>query len=113
MRQMMEGVTMPGTAPGTRKRGSPDTGGGKTGSAQIFDFATHHYTHSYNGSFMGFAPVTNPSIVVVVTVNGTHGSGGYGGRAAGARFPRGGDRSLARTGSAKGYPGQIRLPQRW
>ena len=53
---------------------------GKTGSAQIFDYATGHYTHSYNASFMGFAPVTNPAIVVVVTVNGTHGgSAGYGG----------------------------------
>ena len=30
--------------------------------------ATHHYTHTYNGSFMGFAPVTNPAIVAVVTL---------------------------------------------
>ena len=28
---------------------------------------------------MGFAPVTNPAIVVVVTINGTEGEGGYGG----------------------------------
>jgi cell division protein FtsI (penicillin-binding protein 3) len=26
----------------------------------------------YNATFMGFAPLTNPAIVVVVTVNGTH-----------------------------------------
>ena len=60
--------------------------GGKTGSAQIFDFATRHYTHTYNGSFMGFAPVTNPAIVVVVTLNGTHGDGGFGGVAAAPVF---------------------------
>ncbi len=60
--------------------------GGKTGSAQIFDFATRHYTHTYNGSFIGFAPLTNPSLVVVVTLNGTHGTGGYGGRAAAPVF---------------------------
>jgi cell division protein FtsI (penicillin-binding protein 3) len=36
---------------------------------------------------MGFAPVTNPAIVVVVTVNGTHGgSAGYGGPVAGPIF---------------------------
>ena len=36
---------------------------------------------------MGFAPVTNPAIVVVVTVNATHGgSAGYGGPVAGPVF---------------------------
>ena len=60
--------------------------GGKTGSAQIFDFATKHYTHTYNGSFMGFAPLTNPAIVVVVTLNGTHGDSGFGGQAAAPVF---------------------------
>jgi cell division protein FtsI (penicillin-binding protein 3) len=37
------------------------------------------YTHAYNASFMGFAPVTNPRIVIVVTINGTEGTVGYGG----------------------------------
>ena len=35
---------------------------------------------------MGFAPVTNPAIVVVVTVNGTHGESGFGGPTAGPVF---------------------------
>lgn len=74
MRQMMEGVVLHGT--GTRARLEGYTSGGKTGSAQIFDFATKHYTHSYNASFIGFAPVTNPAIVVAVTVNHTHMFGG-------------------------------------
>jgi len=77
MREMMEGVVLHGT--GTRAKLAGYTVGGKTGSAQIFDFATKRYTHSYNGSFVGFAPLTNPAIVVVVTLNGTHGEGGFGG----------------------------------
>ena len=84
MRQMMEGVVLHGT--GSRARLAGYTSGGKTGSAQIFDYATRHYTHTYNGSFMGFAPVTNPQVVVVVTLNGTHGEAGFGGSAAAPVF---------------------------
>jgi cell division protein FtsI (penicillin-binding protein 3) len=54
--------------------------------AQIYDYAARHYTKMYNASFMGFAPVTNPAIVVVVTLNGTTGSAGFGGAAAGPVF---------------------------
>jgi cell division protein FtsI (penicillin-binding protein 3) len=35
---------------------------------------------------MGFAPITNPAIVVVVTLNGTHGESGFGGAAAAPVF---------------------------
>ena len=77
MRQMMEGVVLRGT--GSRAKVEGYTVGGKTGSAQIFDRATRHYSHSYNGSFLGMAPVTNPAIVAVVSLNGTHGEGGFGG----------------------------------
>jgi cell division protein FtsI (penicillin-binding protein 3) len=52
---------------------------GKTGSAQIYDYAARRYTKTYNASFMGFAPVTNPAVVVVVTLNGTTTSAGFGG----------------------------------
>ena len=86
MRQMMEGVvTTGGTGyPEARLAGYSDAG--KTGSAQIIDFATKHYTHNYNGSFVGNVPLNNPSLVVVVTLNGTHGVNGYGGRAAAPVF---------------------------
>ncbi len=76
MRQMMEGVVIKPFGTGFHlPRISGYSFGGKTGSAQIYDVASHHYTHLYNASFMGFAPVNNPSIVVVVTVNGSKGFG--------------------------------------
>jgi cell division protein FtsI (penicillin-binding protein 3) len=86
MRKMMEGVVVLPEGTGKRARLAGYTSGGKTGSAVIFDYATGRYTHAYNGSFMGFAPVTNPAIVVVVTLNGTHGDSGFGGAAAAPVF---------------------------
>ena len=87
MRQMMEGVVISphGTAHRTVHLAGY-TAGGKTGTAQIFDLKTHHYTHLYNASFMGFAPVTNPAFIIVVTLNGTTGNGGMGGAVAGPVF---------------------------
>ena len=84
MRQMMEGVVTHGT--GTKARLAGYSVGGKTGSAQIYDYAARAYTHTYNGSFMGFAPLMNARIVVVVTLNGTHGTAGFGGEAAAPVF---------------------------
>jgi len=81
MRTMMEGVVLRGTAR-IHGRLNGYTSAGKTGTAQIFDTATHHYTHSYNASFMGFAPVMNPALVIVVTVHGTTGDAGQGSDAA-------------------------------
>jgi len=86
MRQMMEGVVLHGTGKGLANlRGY--TSGGKTGSAQIYDLKAHVYTHSYNASFLGFAPVADPKIVIAVTLNGTTGgSAGYGGPVAAPVF---------------------------
>lgn len=79
MRMMMRGVVDFGTGKtGARLRGYSSAG--KTGSAQIYDYKARVYTHRYNGSFMGFAPVNNPAIVVAVTLNNTPtGSRGFGG----------------------------------
>jgi len=86
MRQMMEGVVLRGTGRGLANlRGY--TSGGKTGSAQIYDFKAKAYTHHYNASFLGFAPVSNPQIVIAVTLIGTSGgSAGYGGPVAAPVF---------------------------
>jgi cell division protein FtsI (penicillin-binding protein 3) len=71
---MMEGVVLHGT--GTKGRLPGYTSGGKTGSAQMFDFKTLKYTHRYNASFAGFAPVNRPAVVVVVNLHGTKEFGG-------------------------------------
>jgi cell division protein FtsI (penicillin-binding protein 3) len=85
MRQMMEGVVLRGT--GKRAALAGYTSGGKTGSAQVYDLRAHVYTHTYNASFLGFAPVVNPQIVVAVTLNGTtHGTAGFGGAVAAPVF---------------------------
>ena len=86
MRRMMEGVVLLPQGTGHRARLDGYSSGGKTGSAQIYDYAGRHYTKTYNASFMGFAPVTNPAIVVVVTLNGTTTSAGFGGVAAAPVF---------------------------
>jgi membrane peptidoglycan carboxypeptidase len=86
MRQLMEGVVLRGTGKGLANlRGY--TSGGKTGSAQIYDAKAHVYTHNYNASFLGFAPVANPQIVIAVTLNHTSGgSAGFGGPVAAPVF---------------------------
>ncbi len=85
MRQMMEGVVLHGTGKQAILRGY--TSGGKTGSAQIYDFKAKAYTHHYNASFLGFAPVSNPQIVIAVTLVGTSGgAAGYGGPVAAPVF---------------------------
>ncbi len=79
MRTLMEGVVLRGT--GRTLHLSGWSSGGKTGTAQIFE--NGHYTHLYNASFMGFAPMNNPALVAIVTINGTTGDSGMGAHAAG------------------------------
>jgi membrane peptidoglycan carboxypeptidase len=75
MRQMMEGVVLHGT--GKRARLAGYSVGGKTGTAQIFDKVSGRYfSKVHNSTFLGMAPLTNPAIVVVVTLNGTSKQGG-------------------------------------
>jgi cell division protein FtsI (penicillin-binding protein 3) len=85
LRQMMEGVVLHGTGKHAALRGY--TAGGKTGSAQIYDVEARAYTHHYNASFLGFAPVANPQIVIAVTVHHTPtGDAGFGGTVAAPVF---------------------------
>lgn len=87
MRRMMEGVVLKPYGTGHKYCRIPGyTSAGKTGSAQIYDYREKKYTHLYNASFLGFAPVTNPAIVVVVTISGTEGTAGFGGPTAGPAF---------------------------
>jgi cell division protein FtsI (penicillin-binding protein 3) len=88
LRMMMRGVVEYGTGRHFAKL-KGYSAAGKTGSAQIYDYAARAYSHRYNASFMGFAPVNNPAIVVVVTVNNTRsGTQGFGGIVAAPVFQR-------------------------
>src|SRR5260370_40096926 len=101
---MMEGVVMHGTGKQAILRGY--TSGGKTGSAQIYDFKAKAYTHHYNASFLGFAPVSNPQIVIAVTLVGTSGgSAGYGGAVAAAGVRAGATPGRRRLGWRTELPG--------
>jgi cell division protein FtsI (penicillin-binding protein 3) len=68
LRRMLEGVTLNGTA----KRAQLDgyTAAGKTGTAQKIDPVTKTYSKTkYVGSFVGFAPVENPAVVIIVVID--------------------------------------------
>jgi cell division protein FtsI (penicillin-binding protein 3) len=108
MRQMMEGVVLHGTGTGAKVQGY--SVGGKTGTAQIFDNVTHRYTHTYNGSFLGFAPITNPQVVVVVTLNGTHGTAGFGSATAVPVFKAVTTEALRVLETPKDIPDETPLP---
>ncbi len=74
MRRLMEGVVLHGTGSAARLEGYSVAG--KTGTAQIYDPTVGKFTHRYNATFAGFAPVTRPRVVVVVTLNGARQFGG-------------------------------------
>ena len=68
MRQMMQGVVLHGT--GRKATLDGYSAGGKTGTAQKFDTATHSYSHTkFVSSFAGFSPINNPEITVVVVLD--------------------------------------------
>jgi len=79
VRRISEGVIHFGTGKLAKLDGF--TAGGKTGTAQLLEAAPAQpgkngkkrkarYGHRYAASFMGYAPLQNPQVVVVVTLNG-------------------------------------------
>jgi len=73
LRGMLEGVTLRGTARKAQLNGY--TAAGKTGTAQKIDPSTHAYSATkYIGSFVGFAPVQNPALVIVVVIDEPQGA---------------------------------------
>ncbi|MGA2570118.1 MAG: penicillin-binding protein [Terracidiphilus sp.] len=72
MRRMMEGVVLFGTGKPAQLNGY--SSGGKTGTAQKIDPATHAYSKTMHiASFAGFAPVNNPVISVAVVIDSPKG----------------------------------------
>jgi cell division protein FtsI (penicillin-binding protein 3) len=73
MRKMMEGVVLFGTGKSAQLNGY--SAGGKTGTAQKIDPATHKYSSFLHiASFVGFAPVNNPVISVAVVLDSPKGA---------------------------------------
>ena len=68
LRGMLEDVTLNGTAKAAQLDGY--TAAGKTGTAQKIDPKTRTYSMTKHvASFVGFAPVNNPAVVIVVVVD--------------------------------------------
>jgi len=77
MRKMMEGVVLYGTGKPAQLNGY--SSGGKTGTAQKVDPATHLYSKTMHiASFAGIAPVNNPVIAVAVIMDNPKGASYYG-----------------------------------
>jgi cell division protein FtsI (penicillin-binding protein 3) len=73
MRKMMEGVVLFGTGKSAQLNGY--SSGGKTGTAQKIDPATHTYSKTMHiASFAGFAPVNNPVIAVAIVMDSPKGA---------------------------------------
>ena len=68
LRGMLEGVTLRGTAKKAQLDGY--SAAGKTGTAQKIDPRTKSYSATkFVGSFVGFAPVSNPQVVIIVVID--------------------------------------------
>ena len=68
MRAMLEGVVLTGT--GTKAQLDGYTAAGKTGTAQKIDPATGRYSATQLiASFVGFAPINNPAITILVQLD--------------------------------------------
>ena len=68
LRRLMEGVVLHGTGPLARLDGW--TAAGKTGSAQKIDPATGRYSATQLiASFTGFAPINNPAVAILISLD--------------------------------------------
>lgn len=87
LRRLMEGVILHGTGKNARLDGW--TAGGKTGTAQKIDPATGRYSRTnVIASFTGFAPINNPAIAILVSIDSPQGYPHEGGTVAAPVFKR-------------------------
>ena len=102
MREMMEDVMIEGTGKHSQLDGY--TSGGKSGTAQQIDPATGRYSATrYNASFVGFAPVNNPAITILVVLDSPVGQH-HGGMVGGPVFKRVAEQTLAYLGVPHDVP---------
>jgi cell division protein FtsI (penicillin-binding protein 3) len=85
MRKMMEGVVLEGTGKAAQLNGY--SAAGKTGTAEKIDPRTHTYSKTkYVASFVGFAPVNDPAITMVIVMDSPQASMHYGASASAPMF---------------------------
>jgi cell division protein FtsI (penicillin-binding protein 3) len=102
VRDMMEGVVLRGTGQPAKLNGY--TAGGKSGTAQKIDPATGRYSATqYNSSFVGFSPVNNPAITILVVLDSPVGPH-HGGEVGGPVFKRVAEQTLAYLGVPHDVP---------
>lgn len=86
LRGMLERVVLAGTGQAAQTPGYRVAG--KTGTAQLIDPETRAYSSErYIASFVGFAPLNDPSIVTVIVLDSPRGRAYYGGQVAAPVFP--------------------------
>src|SRR5579864_829940 len=94
MRNMLEGVVLNGT--GTFARLDGYTSAGKTGTAQKIDPDTGRYSPTQLiASFVGFAPINNPAVTILVQLDSPSIGSHMGGAAAGPVFKQVAEQTLA------------------
>lgn len=87
LRRLMEGVILHGTGKNARLDGW--TAAGKTGTAQKIDPQTKRYSPtSVIASFTGFAPINNPAVTILVSIDSPGGYPHGGGDVAAPVFKR-------------------------
>ena len=93
VREMMENVILNGTGKPAKLDGY--TAAGKSGTAQKIDPSTGHYSkNQYVASFVGFAPVNEPVLTILVTLDSPIGAH-FGGDVGGPVFKRIAEQTLA------------------
>jgi len=109
LRRLMEGVVLNGTGPLAHLDGW--TAAGKTGSAQKIDPATGRYSHTQLiASFTGFAPINNPAVTILVSLDSPVGQH-EGGQVAAPVFKRIAEQVLAYLDVPRDVPLEPRLLQ--
>jgi len=110
LRRLMEGVILHGTGKAARLDGW--TAGGKTGTAQKIDPATGRYSPTnVIASFAGFAPINNPAVTILVTVDSPGGYPHDGATVAAPVFKRIAEQVLPYLDVARDVPLSPRLTQ--
>jgi len=110
LRRLMEGVVIHGT--GTKARLDGWTAAGKTGTAQKIDPNTGRYSRTnVIASFTGFAPINNPVVTILVSIDSPAGYPHDGGTVAAPIFKRIAEQVLPYLDVPRDVPSSPRLVQ--